>query len=150
VAHFAVDGHGVVFGSSDEVHLQLDTLGHGFTLLALRNEGSYYAERAIRADVHELSGPGVYPMAGGDSYARVWCPTAGGGTKMYAAAGVPGDVVTIASFDTVTGMVEGGFRFHAEPWRGDGEGQIVTNGYFRGIVERVGDPVGADVERLRP
>ena len=150
VVRFSVDGRKVVYGTGDQVLLELDTLGDQFTLLAVRSEGPSSGDRTIRLGVSGFAGPGVYPMLGagettGVAFARYWCPTMAGGERMYVAAGIGGDVVDIDSFDAASGLVVGLFRFHAEPFHGSGDGPIVTQGYFRGTVTRVGDAGMGDV-----
>ena len=155
VVRFWVDGRSVVFGTSDDYVLELDTVTKQLTLLAIRQEGSYYLERAIRVDVAAFSGPGIYPMGGpgdtaGASYARYWCPVGEGAQEMYVAAGQGGDIVNIRAFDSTAGSVEGLFQFHAEPFRGDAEVRTVTRGYFHGTVTRVGDGGVGDAPERRP
>lgn len=96
----------------------------------LRSDSAGATAERLQVWVYGFKGPGVYPMrrnaTNGYSYGVYQCAP----DQEFIPLGWPGDQVTVASWDSVTGEVAGSFQFRASRIDGSGAGVRVTNGAF--------------------
>lgn len=151
---FTVDGREVLFSIGEGGEWTLDTIEHILSLRNSRYEGPYTG-RTIELAAIGFSGArnyqvgefqGVVPagveVVPREAVGRFWCSAADGTTRMMVSAGMVGDSLHVTSFDSVTGLVEGNFRFHLREWHGNDDRFLVSDGHFRGTVTRMSVPPG--------